>query len=317
MHQFSIIIICLLFAISGTTSDQGMISPIPIPKITNPEEIELGRILFHEVRLSKGDQLSCASCHSLSRFGGGDGQKVSIGINGRSGKINSPSIFNVSLNFRQFWNGRAANLLEQIDDPISNPLEMGSSWEQVIAKLTQDSFYRSYFKKIYADGLTIKNIKQAIIQFEASLLTPDSRFDQYLRGNQNALSKDEMEGYDLYRQYGCISCHQGVGMGGNMYQKFVEPRHENVSKQNLSEADLGRFILTKNKNDRFVFKVPSLRNIAMTAPYFHDASAQNLSEVVSRKILYYTAGILNTNDVEKIVLFLETLTGKYNGKPVK
>ncbi len=292
------------------------ISAIPIPVINNPEEVELGRILFNDVRLSKGNQLSCASCHSLKHFGGADGQKFSTGVNSQKGSINSPTLFNVSLNFRQFWNGRAADLFEQIEEPIHNPVEMASSWAEIVGKLSKDDFYLNLFSQIYRQGLTAETIKLAIIRFEESLLTPNSRFDQFLRGQENVLSEDERKGYALFKQYGCVSCHQGPAIGGGMYQKVGLHVDYLKSKELYSEADLGRFTVTKKEKDRFVFKVPSLRNIALTAPYFHDGSVNSLSEAVQIKLRYQLGATNNPDDVEKIVLFLKTLTGEYQGQPL-
>lgn len=293
------------------------ITPIPTPIINNPEEIELGRILFSDVRLSKGNQLSCASCHSLSRYGGADGQQFSSGVNGQKGTLNSPTVFNASLHFRQFWNGRAANLAEQIEGPIHNPVEMASNWAEIVAKLSKDDFYLNLFNRVYPQGLTAKTIKQAIIQFEKSLLTPNSRFDQYLQGKKNALTADEEKGYQLFKQYGCISCHHGAAMGGTMYQKLgVLTDYLKLNTQ-TRKTDLGRYTITHKEQDRLVFKVPSLRNIELTAPYFHDGSVASLSEAV-KIMLHYQLGRLDTPaNIKKIVLFLKTLNGEYQGQPLK
>ena len=318
-----VISLCLIISVfyplasSAELASTEPITPIPNPLINNPEEIELGRILFHDVRLSRGNQLSCASCHSLNRYGGADGQQLSTGVNGQKGTINAPTVFNASLHFRQFWNGRAANLAEQIEGPIHNPLEMASNWSEIVAKLSKDNFYLSLFNEIYPQGLTAKTIKQAIIQFEKSLLTPNSRFDQYLQGKKNALTADEEKGYQLFKQYGCISCHHGVAIGGTMYQKFGVLGNYFKSKKQIKKADLGRYLVTHKEQDRFVFKVPSLRNIALTAPYFHDGSINTLSEAVNIMLRYQLGRLENSNDVEKIVLFLKTLSGEYQSRPLK
>ena len=261
------------------------ILPIPEPEISFPEQVELGRFLFNDVRLSKGALLSCASCHSL-RMGGADGQVVSTGVNNQKGPINSPTVFNSSLNFRQFWNGRAENLMEQVDGPIANPKEMNFSWQQAIEIIRQDPFYVEKFNRAYADGLTILNMKKAIVSYEESLLTPDSRFDQYLRGNRQAITDDELEGYSLFKKYGCISCHQGVVVGGNLYQKFGVFGDYFADRGNVTGADLGRFLLTNKQRDRFVFKVPGLRNVELTSPYFHDGSQTQLDGAVSVMMKY-------------------------------
>ncbi|NOQ14350.1 MAG: c-type cytochrome [Methyloprofundus sp.] len=287
------------------------ISPIPEPVTNSPKQVQLGRLLFHDVRLSQNNQLSCASCHSL-KHGGADGQVVSTGVNGSKGEINSPTIFNCSLNFRQFWDGRADNLLSQIDGPISNPIEMNSSWPEVLSKLKQDPFYIEQFQQAFKNGLTINNIKAAIVIFEESLLTPDSRFDLYLKNIPNALSAEELEGYSLFKQYGCISCHQGVAIGANLYQRFGIMGDYFADRGNITPSDLGRYRVTQNEKDKYVFKVPSLRNAALTAPYFHDGSTNTLEEAVAIMMRYQLGRIPNKQDINKIVLFIKSLTGQYN-----
>ena len=289
------------------------ITPIPEPVISSQKQVELGRLLFHDVRLSQNNQLSCASCHSL-KYGGADGQSVSTGVNGSKGLINSPSIFNSSLNFRQFWDGRADSLLSQIDGPINNPIEMNSSWPEVLSKLEQDPFYIEQFSYAFKTGLNIINIKAAIIAFEKSLLTPDSRFDLYLKNNLEILTTEELEGYNLFKQYGCISCHQGVAVGANLYQRLGIMADYFADRGNITPADLGRFQVTQNEKDKYVFKVPGIRNVALTAPYFHDGSIQTLEEAVEIMIYYQLGRIPNKQDINKIVLFLKTLTGQYQKK---
>lgn len=286
------------------------ITPIPEPVINSPRQVELGRLLFHDVRLSQNNQLSCASCHSL-KYGGADGQVVSTGVNGSKGEINSPSVFNCALNFRQFWDGRADSLLSQVDGPISNPIEMNSSWPEILSKLKQDSFYLEQFQLAFKAGLTINNIKAAIVTFEESLLTPDSRFDLYLKNQPDALTARELEGYNLFKQYGCISCHQGVAVGGNLYQRFGVIGDYFADRGNMTPADLGRYRITQDEKDKYVFKVPSLRNVALTAPYFHDGSTSTLEEAVEIMMRYQLGRIPKEQDINKVVLFLKTLTGKY------
>ena len=208
-------------------------------------------------------------------------------------------------------------MLEQIDGPISNPKEMGSNWDEVYNKLKQDAFYVTQFKLVYPEGLTITNIKQAIVTFEESLLTPNSRFDQYLRGNDKAITEDELKGYSLFKQYGCGSCHQGVAVGGNLYQKFGDFGDYFVDRGNVTEADFGRFFVTKKESDKFVFKVPGLRNVELTAPYLHDGSITSLEGAVTVMMKYQLGQIPKENDIQLIVQFLKTLTGQYQGKDLK
>ncbi len=289
------------------------IKPILYPDAQNPALEELGRSLFHDVRLSDGEEVSCASCHSFA-MGGADGQIVSSGVKGQNGTINSPSVFNSDLNFRQFWDGRAADLWQQIDGPITNPVEMNSSWEKVLTVLSQDPFYLRQFNALFDDGMTIKNIKQAIIHFEKGLRTPDSRFDRYLKGEVTAITIDELTGYQLFKSYGCVACHQGVAVGGNLFQKFGAFGDFFADKEIITQADLGRFNVTGNPNDKHVFKVPSLRNVELTAPYFHDGSEKTLSGAVTVMMKYQLGREPVEQDVTRIVRFLKTLTGKYNNK---
>lgn len=291
------------------------ILPIPEVEINHPEQVELGQMLFHDARLSKNNQVSCASCHSLIN-GGTDGLKQSIGVDGRRGVINSPGIFNVSLNFRQFWDGRAADLMEQVDGPVTNPKEMATSWAQILEKLKLDEEFVRRFDSAFSDGLTILNIKIAIVQFEKSLLTPNSRFDRYLRGDKTAISVQEKQGYRMFREYACIACHQGVAVGGNLYQKLGVMGDYYTDRGNVIEADYGRFNVTGEERDRYVFKVPGLRNVALTAPYFHDGSIDDLHEAVKVMMKYQLGQVPVDKDIDLIVLFLKTLTGEYKGKPL-
>jgi cytochrome c peroxidase len=288
------------------------ILPIPKAAVSNPKMVDLGNRLFHDPRLSGDNTISCASCHSLTT-GGVDRQAVSTGINGQKGGINSPTVFNSSLSIRQFWDGRARNLFEQADGPVNNPMEMGSNWPQVISKLKLDPKYIADFKQLFKEGLNATNIRTAIVAFENSLLTPNSRFDQYLLGNDEAITQEELRGYKLFKQYGCTSCHQGRAIGGNMFQKLGVMRDFFTEKENLTNADLGRFNITGQEHDRFVFKVPTLRNIALTAPYLHDGSAKDLNDIVEIMMIYQLGTEPSTEDIQLIVQFLKTLTGEYQG----
>jgi cytochrome c peroxidase len=291
------------------------IRPIPAETRLDAKKVALGDKLFHDQRLSKNNTIACASCHVLSR-GGADGLAVSVGINGSKGSINAPTVFNTAYNFRQFWDGRAHSLEEQASVPIHNPKEMGSNWAEVLAKLSQDGTMAAAFKTSYPDGLQPKNIQDALATFQRSLTTPHSRFDKYLRGDQQALKPDELQGYQLFKKYGCVACHQGVNVGGNMFQTFGVMGDYFTKRGNVTEADLGRYNVTKNPADKHVFKVPSLRNVALTAPYFHDGSAKTLSEAVNVMFTYQLGRSAPQLDKELIVKFLRTLSGEYQGKPL-
>ena len=231
---------------------------------TDPEKVALGRALFHDPRLSKDDTTACVSCHDLAS-GGDDGRKVSIGVEGKLGSINAPTVFNVGLNFKQFWDGRAATLEQQIDGPVQSPVELGTLWPDVIQKLYVHESYPQRFKALYPDGINRENVKNALAEFMKSLTTPNSRFDQWLLGDEDAISSLERQGYALFKYYGCVSCHQGANVGGNMFQVFGVLNNYFKRRGNITEADLGRYNYTGNPLDRHAFKVPSLRMAALTA----------------------------------------------------
>lgn len=290
------------------------ITPLPASLKQDPLRARLGRRLFHDPRLSANGAVSCASCHDLSN-GGADRRDYSVGFSGRRTGVNAPTVFNTALNFRQFWNGRADSLEAQIDAVIQNPVEMGSNWVDVVAKVAHDASYRDDFARSYADGVNKANIQNAIATFERTLITPDSRFDKYLRGERDAISAEEKAGYAKFKQYGCIACHQGMNVGGNMFQKFGVMGDYFAKRGNVTEADLGRYLATGDDEDKHVFKVPSLRNVALTAPYFHDASAKTLDEAVDVMFRYQLGRAASPGDKKAIVKFLETLTGELEGRP--
>lgn len=292
------------------------IVPLPQEIRLDIRRVTLGRRLFHEPRLSVDNTVACANCHVLDH-GGADSTPHSHGVGGREGGINAPTVFNSGYNFRQFWDGRAATLEAQIDGPIRNPLEMASDWPQVIAKLQADREYRHAFAEIYPDGMTADNIKDAIATFERSLSTPNSRFDRFLRGERDVLSGEELAGYALFKEIGCISCHQGVNVGGNLYEKMGVMEEYFGRRGNVTAADLGRYVLTGVEEQRFEFKVPSLRNVALTAPYFHDGSAATLEEAV-RLMAKHQLGLTLSPERQRLIAgFLRTLTGEYQGKSLQ
>lgn len=290
--------------------------PLPQAMALDGRKVKLGERLFRDKRLSSDGTVSCSSCHDLG-IGGVDRLPRSRGIGGREGAINAPTVFNSGFNFRQFWNGRAATLEDQIDGPLQNSVEMGNTWPQALATIAADTQYRDEFKAIYPDGIQSNNVKDAIATFERSLITPNSRFDRFLRGDQSAMSPGEQAGYALFRRIGCTSCHQGINIGGNMYQRLGIMEDYFVVRGNLTEADLGRFLITQRDEDRYFFKVPSLRNVAVTPPYLHDSSAETLEDAVQVMARFQLGRKLETRDVNSIVVFLRTLTGEYSGKPLQ
>lgn len=291
------------------------IQPIPLQVKLDRHKVKLGEQLFHDPQLSRDNTISCASCHNL-KTGGTDRLVRSVGINGAVGSINSPTVFNSAFNFKQFWDGRAENLKEQIEGPITSELEMGSNWPQIVRKLKQSSDYALLFGQLYPDGINRDNIKDALNEFERSLYTPNSRFDKFLRGKKEALSEKEREGYSLFKAYGCASCHQGINVGGNMFQTFGVMGDYFKDRGGVTEADLGRYNVTGDERDRHVFKVPGLRNVALTPPYFHDGSASTLDEAVAVMGKYQLGRELSQGEIDLLIQFLNALTGEYQGEPL-
>ena len=291
------------------------LNPLPAVPQQDAQRVALGRQLFNETRLSVNGALSCASCHQLAK-GGADNKAFSIGFAGLPVAINTPSVLNASLNFRQFWNGRADSLEAQIHEVVQSPSEMGSNWQHVVQTLSADATYRTSFANAYPDGVTMENVQDALATYERTLISSNSRFDQYLLGDTQILSREEKYGYQRFKEYGCIACHQGVNIGGNMYQKFGVMGDYFQVRGNPSESDLGRYLVTHDEEDRNVFKVPSLRNVAVTAPYFHDGSAATLEEAVDVMFKFQLGRIPSAEDKTLIIKFLKTLTGEWEGKPL-
>lgn len=286
------------------------ITPLPLEEPGDAEKVALGKKLFMDPRLSADNSVSCANCHNLSR-GAVDGRPVSMGIKGQLGSVNSLTIFNSRYNFRQFWNGRARDHMEQLEGPVNDSKEMGSSWKEIVSKLARDTDYAERFQRIYKGPVSAPHIKESLVAFEDTLVTPNARFDRYLRGEPKALSPDEILGYQKFKVYGCISCHQGMNVGGNMFQVMGLMRNYFADqKRPLTEADTGRYNVTHQEKDRFVFRVPSLRNVAITSPYLHDGSVKTLEAAVKIMAKYQLGQSLPETDVTLIVKFLKTLTGE-------
>lgn len=282
--------------------------PIQFASDLDPAKVALGRALFHDPRLSRDNRISCASCHDLSR-GGVDHRVHSLGVGQKEGPINAPTVLNAALNFRQFWDGRSPSLEDQVAGPIHNPLEMDSRWADVLLKLGKDAQLEARFVALYKSAPSAAAIQDAIAEFERSLMTP-SRMDRWLLGDDEALSSEELEGYGLFKRHGCPACHQGANVGGNMFQRFGVMQDYFAGKQSLTQADLGRFNVTGREEDRHVFKVPGLRNVALTGPYFHDGSAATLEEAVAQMGRFQLGVELPQQDVKLMVLFLNALNGE-------
>ena len=301
-------------AVASAKDREEPIQALPLSVDLNPGKIALGERLFSDGGLSKDGTVSCATCHDLAK-GGTDGKPRSLGMNGAPGDINSPTVFNAVYNFRQFWDGRAASLEDQMNGPVANPAEMASSWEHVLKYIESKPDYRRAFRDIYGGRATRDRVRDSIAEFERSLTTPNSPFDRYLRGDANALGPEQLEGYRLFKENGCVACHQGRNVGGNMFQTFgVLGNYFKERGTQITKADLGRFNVTGQEADRHVFKVPSLRNIALTAPYFHDGSAATLEQAVAVMARYQLGRTFTARETASIIAFLRSLTGDYRGK---
>lgn len=300
--------ISLLFA-TAIMSSSSVLAQEPIQVIApatnlNSAQVELGKKLFFDPRLSKSGFISCNSCHNLS-MGGTDNLKTSIGHNWQQGPINSPTVLNSSYNLAQFWDGRAADLKEQAGGPIANPGEMASTHTLAISVLQSIPAYTAEFKEVFgSDKIDIDQVTQAIAEFEKTLVTPNSRFDQWLSGNKEAITETELAGYTLFKTTGCVACHNGAAVGGGSYQKMglIKP----YKTENKAE---GRVAVTGKDADRFLFKVPTLRNVEMTYPYFHDGEAESLTEAVDIMAKLQVGKELSKSENAQIVAFLKTLTG--------
>lgn len=283
----------------------------------DPAKAELGYMLFHDTRLSVDNTVSCASCHDLSTAGV-DNHQYSHGVDDQLGGVNAPTVFNAVYNFVQFWDGRAETLAAQAAGPPLNPVEMASpSFESIIAKLQDDRKFAKAFEAVYPEGITEATLTDAIEQFERTLITPGSRFDKWLRGEDSAITSEELEGYELFKKYDCATCHAGQNLGGLSYELMGLRKHYFADRGlELTVEDNGRFKETKLERDRHRFKVPGLRNVEHTWPYYHDGTRETLEEAVRDMGIYQSGVELTQAEVDKITSFLKTLTGEYQGKPV-
>ena len=280
------------------------IQPIAAAKPGNPAAVELGKMLFFDPRLSKSGFISCNSCHNLS-MGGTDNLKTSIGHGWQQGPINAPTVLNSRFNIAQFWDGRAADLKAQAGGPIANPGEMAFSHALAVDTLKTMPGYLSAFRKAFgSDEVSIDKVTQAIAAFEETLVTPNSRFDKWLKGDRKALASNELAGYKLFKDSGCVACHNGPAVGGASYQKMGV-----VEAYKASSPAEGRVAVTGQDADRFLFKVPTLRNVALTYPYFHDGAANTLPEAVDTMGRVQLGKTFTAAENAQIVAFLHTLTG--------
>ena len=301
---------CMLLSFSVAAMEP--ITPLEAVSGLSPEKVRLGQKLFSDKRLSRDNSVSCESCHDLA-LNGADVKRLSIGVDDSKAVIKTPTVYNTAYNFAQFWDGRSRTLENQVSGPIHNPIEMGTNWGTVIQKLKSDAELVSSFNSLYEDGLTASNIADAIATFERSLVTVGSDFDRWLKGEENVLSEEAKQGYVLFKNYGCISCHQGRNVGGNMYAHMgTFGNYFSDRELPITKADYGRFNVTGIEEDKHLFKVPSLRLVSLQKYFFHDASESNLESAVQVMAYYQLGREVNDTDAKLITKFLQSLVGRHS-----
>lgn len=295
-----------------TTTDQP-IEPLPLEEPVNRERATLGEALFEEPLLSGDSKVACADCHHRDHALA-DPRPLSRAAGRPDSPVNSPTMYNVRYLFKLAWGARFDSLEAHNDALMTNPNVMASSWEGSAKRLAGKPGYRERFQRAFPDGLTPANVRTALLEYERSLVTPNAPFDRYLRGDAGAISERAKSGYGLFKAYGCASCHQGMAVGGNMLQRVGVMRDYFADRGKVTPPDWGHFNSTHLERDRFVFRVPSLRNVALTAPYFHDGTATTLESAVTLMARYQLGRELESDDAELLAEFLRTLTGEYRGK---
>ncbi len=295
---------------------QGLFKPLPdtppaLPgNPATPGKVALGKMLYFDPRLSRSHSISCNSCHMIG-MGGVDLQETSLGHRWQRGSRNAPTVYNAVFDVAQFWDGRAKDLEQQAGGPLVNPIEMDTTEQHVIQQLKGIPGYAAYFAKALPgvrDPITFENVRQAIAVFEATLITPGARFDRYLKGDENALDTTQKAGLALFINKGCAACHNGINVGGGMYAPFGVV--ERPGAEILPPGDKGRFAVTKTASDEYVFRVPSLRNVTLTPPYFHSGKSWDLRQAVAIMGSSQLGARLTDDEVTKITEFLTTLTGR-------
>ncbi len=296
----------LLLPINSAIGKESIIAiDVTLLPTFSPEKLALGRRLFHETALSANGKLACAKCHPLDKYTA-DGLDFSLGADGKPLDYNTPSINYASLNLYLGWAGNISDLRQHLEVLIHNPKEMNTTWPSIIKRLKSDEGYSRQFTQSGYSVIDSDAITEAIIAFEISLVKP-SRFDLYLQGDIKQLNAQEIKGYQLFKDYGCIACHQGINIGGNMRQTFGVMNSYYDSQKVVKRRDFGYFNITQHDEDKFLFKVPSLRNVAQTAPYFHDASAKSLKQAI-RVMFKFQLGLSPQEaEIEAIESFLHTL----------
>jgi cytochrome c peroxidase len=292
------------------------IMPVPVPVNFNTPKVRLGERLFADTILSHSRRVACVSCHQLEKAGV-DHNALTVSIeSGAPLDFNTATIFNSALSFRQGWIGRFRKLEEQNEAVILNPALMNTTWDELLGKLRADPSYSAAFADAYGSPVARAAVLDALASYERTLLTSNARFDRYLLGDSRAITPEEEQGYRLFKALGCVACHQGVNVGGNLFQRFgiFEPPYP--AERTVRPVDLGRFTATGQDRDRYVFRVPGLRNVAVTAPYFHDGSVPTLERAVAAMARKQLGRTLSVSEIDLLVSFLGTLTGEYRGRPL-
>lgn len=303
-------LLCGVAAVFGPFAVASSFRSEPITPIGWPaaitERMQLGKQLFFDTRLSAANNYSCDSCHRVSSHGA-DGHKTAQRPDGSWMLLNSPTIFNLVYNHRFGWRGNIRNLHQHLQALFAKGSAMGLSTEKLLIKLAATEYPKA-FSKVYDDGLNERNLIDALVAYESALTTP-SAFDRYLLGEQEAISPAAAKGYVKFQQYGCISCHQGSNIGGNLYQKLGVMRAYYGEQRKAKSVDFGRYTLTQLERDKFFFRVPSLRNVSLSAPYLHDGSVETLPEVINIMAKYQLGVSIPEADVKLLIEFLESLQG--------
>jgi len=316
-RDISVVVLCLatmLFLPSLSVAELNVreepIRPLPLSSAEDPAKVALGKQLFQDRRFSADGQISCSSCHLLDYYGM-DKVAFSMGANERHSKMKTPTVINSRFNFRQFWNGRVVTLADQVVATVESQSELNTSWPQLLSKLRQDTLLRQQFEQTYAQGLNKHSVVDALVTFERTLISVNSPFDRWLRGEEGVLSAKARQGYTLFKSYGCISCHQGQNVGGNMFARMGAMGNYFIDRNDdMTPVDLGLFTLTNNVDDKHVFKVPSLRLAALNRYFFHDASVDSLQEAIQIMGKYQLGRELPEKDIVLIAEFLKSLVGE-------
>ncbi|EXJ10297.1 Cytochrome c551 peroxidase precursor [Nitrincola nitratireducens] len=305
--RFVILLLCCIVA----QVLHATILPVPNPPEQNPLLVKLGEQLFHDERLSGDKTVSCATCHALET-GGMDLAKVSTGVGGKKGVIRAPSVFNSHLNHTQFWDGRVKTLEAQVDGPLHDELEMASNWPLVIGRLNADPQLRSEFKKVFDEELNPEQVRIALAAFQRTLMLTNSPFDRWLAGDMEAITAQQKNGFRLFQEYGCISCHQGANVGGNMFARMGSLESFTLFKSaEMEQVSLGRYNVTGNRKHLYVFKVPGLRTAALNHYFFHDSSASSLEEAIDMMARVQLGRQLTRDQAQDIAEFIRSLLGEH------